>query len=261
MTAPAPFSNLAGKCFLACVLGNVAAVPFPWFPVFIVNLICLWRMFDRARNYDRSAIPGFDPVVAAEAMVGFGVVSLVLGLTAVALHFVLGYIDLNALQQGDRSALFGFLPFAEGLATAGFAPFFAILLRLTVSERGFTVDAADDMDGLARAAVGLTKAMNAAAASVETLRTGAAAAGGSTAGLATAMKTEADRWGLALQEGQAHVKTFGEAARSGSGQVSELADETSRLKAATADTTRLLEELARLIEQVERFVGPRRARR
>ena len=56
---------------------------------------------------------------------------------------------------------------------------------------------------------------------------------------------------------RAHVKAFGDATKDGGSQVSGLAEETRKLKSAAADATKLLEELARLITSVERFVSPR----
>lgn len=220
----------------------------------IVNLLCLGVLVRIASRYAKERRAGFDPVVAAETIVAFGVFSLVVGLVSVGLRFLFGLADFQLLQNGQ---FLDFLPFLEGLATAGFAPVAAIYLRLRTAELDSGVDAVGDLLELSRATTDLTQQMIAAKKAIETFGTGADAAGKSTAGLASAMKSEANKWGLALQEGQAHVKTFGTAAKEGSTDVSALAEETRRLKSAAAETSKLLDELARLIASVERFVAPR----
>lgn len=236
---------------------GAAAINFFYPAAFVslfVNLLCLYLLARIASRYARERRAGFDPVVAAETVVAFGVFSLVVGLVSVGFRFLFGYADFQLLQNGQ---FLDFLPFLEGLATAGFAPLAAIYLRLRTAELDSGVDAVGDLLELSRATTDLTRQMVAAKNAIETFGSGADAAGKSTVGLASAMKSEADKWGLALQEGQAHVKTFGAAAKDGSTDVSKLAEETRKLKSAAADTSKLLDELARLIASVERFVAPR----
>jgi hypothetical protein len=240
---------------VASVVGTVLNFPNPQAPVsVVVNVCCLVFLHNRAVRYAKDRVGGFDPIAAAEGIVAFGVFSLVIGLASVACRFLFGFASLESVQSGQ---LVGFFPFVEGLITAGVAPLFAIFLRLRIAELESGVDAIGDLLELSRATTDLTQQMIAAKKAIDTFGTGADAAGKSTAGLASAMKSEADKWGLALQEGQAHVKTFGAAAKDGSTDVSALAEETRKLKSAAAETSKLLDELARLIASVERFVAPR----
>ena len=225
------------------------AIPIALF----VNAVCLVFLLRKAMDYTQQHVAGFDPVVASEGIVAFGVFALVLGLASIGARFVFGLTDLSA---GDDAALTNFFPFIEGLITAGFAPLFAIFLRLRIAEMDSAPDAVGDIHDLSRATADLTRQMLAAKRAIDTFGSGADAAGRSTAGLASAMKSEADKWGLALQEGRGHVQAFGNATREGGTSVAALAAETSRLKAAAADAGNLLEELARLIASVERFVAP-----
>jgi hypothetical protein len=190
-------------------------------------------------------------------MVAFGVLSLVAGLVSVLARLFLGFGDIEALGRGRVDDL---IPFVEGLATAGLAPFFAILLRIKVAETATVIDVSDPMASLARAAADLTKQIDAAKEAMESFGAGAGEAGRVTVGLASTMKTEADRWALALQEGEASVKMFGIAAKTGAGGMSDFSDAAARLRAAASDAAMLLEELATLISAVERFVAPGVAR-
>ena len=253
-----PFSATAGRCLVAGIFAVVLNFFYPGVPLALaVNVICLWVLFRRAKDLVKDEVVGFDPLIASETMVAFGIFCLVLGLASIISRLLLGMFDFTAVQTGKSEGLLGFLPFVEGLVTAGFAPFLAVLLRITIAEGEGHIDPTGDLTELASATAALTRSMNAAGGALEIFTTGTAAAGTSTKGLATAVKTETDRWGLALAEGQAHVKSLGEAASQGRGELAGLASETHKLMSATRETATMLEELSRLIEAVERFVAPR----
>ncbi|MEA3036979.1 MAG: hypothetical protein QOH04_2756 [Sphingomonadales bacterium] len=254
-SSPTGYSNYVAIAIVASLGGTVANFFVPQAPLSLfVNAFCLFFLHNRAIKYARERVGGFDPIAAAEGIVAFGVFSLVIGLASVACRYIFGFASFDP-QLTDQ--LGGFFPFVEGLMTAGFAPLFAIFLRLRIAELESGVDTVGDLLELSRATADLTQQMVTARKAIETFGSGADAAGRSTVGLASTMKSEADKWGLALQEGQAHVKTFGAAAKDGSVNVAGLAEETHKLKSAAADATKLLDELARLIASVERFVAPR----
>lgn len=227
---------------------------YPTIPISIfANIGCLTYLYWTSESLAVSKSEGFDPIVASETMVAFGVFSLVSGLSSILLALILGRIGSVSGPNG----LLVFLPFVEGLATAGLAPIFAMLLRIRVAELETEIDPTGDMAGLASATADLTSAVKAANVAVETFQKSTTSAGTAATGLASSMKSEADKWGLALQEGQAHVKTFGEATRISSGEVSQLASATENLRRVSSEVSTLMEELSRLIAAVERFVEPR----
>ena len=173
---PKLFSRIAGQVLMWAVAGNVSNFFVPTAPIALtVNAICIWRLYRTALLYARSDVEGFDSTVAAEAIVGFGIMSLVFGLVSVALLFVSGRLQIQS-ASGDLR-INDAIPFIEGLATAGAAPFAAILLRLNVSEVGVSVNPADDMASLARAASSLTRTLTDAHAALEQFKSGAGGGG------------------------------------------------------------------------------------
>lgn len=247
------YQSVLAAAFALIISPTVPQIPIP----FCVNLACLVYILHVATQMLEKQVEGFDPVVAAETLVAFGIACLVGGLVTILFVFLTGNMDVAGIKDGN---LLAFLPFAEGLLTAGIAPLFAIFLRLKMAEQEAFVDATGDMVGLANATASLTKSLKEAGKAIEAMQTQTTNASTATAGLASTMKTEADNWGLALHEGQAYIKTFAESTRVGAGEVSELARATSALKASTSDVTKLLDELARLVVAVERFVEPRAAK-
>ena len=222
--------------------------------ILAVNVLSLVLLSDRAVRYARAERPDFDAVIAAETIVAFGVMSLILGLTAGILPL---FLPGNELDLGDPAVLKSLaMPFIIGLATAGFAPFAAMVLRNRAFEHEGAPDSGDEMEALYHAARELTRQIKAAQAALEELQGSARSAGASAKRLADGLDAETVRMGAALHEGEAHIKSFGAAAGSGRVEVSALADETRRLKGAASDTTTLLDALAKLIESVERFVAP-----
>lgn len=255
--APTPYSTIAAQALVIGLTGAVANFFAPEAPIALaVNAFSLWRMFTIAKRYATDAVSGFDSAVAAEAIVGFGVASLVLGLASVIALLITGRIDLTGVSPEQADGLLAFVPFVEGLLTAGLAPFFAILLRLNVAEIVEAANAVDETTGLARAMATLTRNLSNASKAIEVFESGAAAAGVSTTGLASTMEAGAGRWSLALQAGEVKVGSFANAARGTASDVAGLAAETERLKTAMGDAATLLDELGRLVQSVERFVSP-----
>lgn len=253
---PSPYSDRLIQCGVAAIIGVVLDVAQPGCSL-TINFLCLATLAVAARVRIRSRAEGFDHVVAAEAIVAFGVFSLVLGLGSVLFRFLFKWVDPAQVLAGD---LMIFSPFVEGLVTAGLAPIFAIWVRMFAAQHD-VFDVVEDLDGLAVATGELVREMTSAKLALQHFGEGAIKAGASTHGLADTMRSEADKWALALVEAQAHVRTFGEASRAGSGDVSSLAGEVARLREAAAASATMLEELSRLIEQIERFVAPRSAGR
>lgn len=256
------YSKVAGQVLLWAMIGYGINLMVPEAPIALaVNFICIWHLYKTAERYAASGVEGFDATVAAEAIVGFGILCLVLGLSSVALLFALGRLAVETAS--GRLNLAGGIPFIEGLFTAGITPFFAILLRMKVAELGEIVDPADDMASLSRAAASLTRTLTNAHKALEDFQSGASAAATSTTNLATIMgtevgrlETEVGRMGTALKDGGTSVAGFGSTSKATGNEIAALRDHTTELKIAVADTTKLLEELGRIIVSVQRFVDP-----
>lgn len=261
-TSTKHYSKVAGRVLLFAMIGFGINLMVPLAPVALtVNFICIWHLYKTAERYAASGVEGFDATVAAEAIVGFGILCLVLGLSSVALLFAIGRLEVESVS--GRLDLAGGIPFIEGLFTAGVTPFFAILLRMKVAELGDMVDPADDMASLSRAAASLTRTLTNAHAALGEFQSGATAAATSTTNLATVMdtgvariETEVGRMGTALRDGGKSVSEFGSSSESASTEIAALGDHATKLKLAVADTTNLLEELGRVIVSVQRFVEP-----
>jgi hypothetical protein len=253
------FSRIAAQAFVWVVAGNAVNFFVPAAPIaLVVNILCIWRLYKAALEYAGAGAEGFDSTVAAEAIVGLGIMSLVFGLATVALLFATGGLEVQTASGEARFE--GAIPFIEGLLTAGMAPFFAILLRLNVAEQGESVNSADDMASLSRAASSLARTLAAANVAVDQFQFGASAAATTTSSLASVMEKEVSRWGAALQEGGVATQGFGSTARTATGEIAELSDQTAKLRSAVSDATNLLDELGRLIVSVERFVAPSSAK-
>ena len=246
------FSAAALRVLIASVIVHLMQF-VTQIPVLIAigNLCSLVYLRHTAMALARAERDDFDAVIAAEVMVAFGVLSLIFGLTTSLAPLLATSV---ALQWDNLRTLSW--PFIEGLATAGAAPFFAVVLRLQVFEISRTVDAVDDLAGLAAATRDLTGELKRAGKSASDLQTALHAAGTSTARMAQDVETHGGRFGAALIEGQGHVRTLSAAAQAGSVEVNKLAGETDRLTGAAGDSATMLAELSRLIDAVKRFVRP-----
>ena len=250
------FSRLAiaalGISFVAH-LGEAASL-WPWWCLALVNVAVLLALWLQAVNLHRRRVPGFDVIVAAETIVAFGIMSLILGLAVALLPIVTGIGALDIASPGALGQLA--LPFLVGLGTAGVAPFFAMLLRNQSAEDDAIVDPVGDASDLAKAMGALRKELVDVEKTMKSFHETAASAGRATSNLADVVDTETGRLKIALLEGQSGVRSLGAAAETGSQQVSKLSGETQRLTKASSEAAALLDALAALIAAVERFVAP-----
>lgn len=236
----------------AHIVQIVSQTTFPL--LLVVNIAALVYLRIRASGYMRSGRGDFDAVIAAEMMVAFGVLSLILGITSAVLPLFLGGVSLRV---DDLSALATLaVPFLEGLATAGLAPFFAVLLRVEAHEVETSFDTSIDMSNLATATRDLTRELRAAFKAIRQLQESAQDATVAAHLLAEEVRGDAGRLTRAFEAGEAQLKLLGGAAQSSSTEVARLADETAKLNATATETSAMLNALGELIESVERFVKP-----
>lgn len=225
------------------------------FPLlFIVNMAALFYLLWRARAYMRRGRADFDAVIAAEMMVAFGVLSLILGVTSAVAPLFIGTVSLRI---DDLSALANLAtPFLEGLATAGLAPFFAVLLRTEAHEVEAAYNPGEEMTGLTAATRDLTRELRGAVAAIRQLQESAKDATLATHLLANGVRNDTARIGDAVTASETQLKQLGSAAQGSSTEVARLADETGKLSNSSAEANALLTALGDLIESVERFVRP-----
>lgn len=219
-----------------------------------VNIVLLFFMRWQAANQLRSRRLDFDPVIAAEMIVAFGVLSLILGVASAVAPLFLGTATLRVTDLSALAALA--VPFLEGLATAGLAPFFAVLLRIEAHEAATAMDSSADMSNLVSAThdlgVEIKGTLRVMGAMREELRFVASAS----QTLGQQMQADALRLGMMVSEGENRLKLLSSAAETSSTEVARLAAETGRLSAAAQETGTMLTALGDLIESVERFVKP-----
>ncbi|MBX9860144.1 MAG: hypothetical protein K2Y20_11205 [Sphingomonas sp.] len=237
---------------VAHVLQIVTQTTYPL--LFIVNIAALFYLRARATRYIRSGRADFDAVIAAEMMVAFGVLSLILGITSAVLPLFLGSVSLRV---DDLSALATLaVPFLEGLATAGLAPFFAVLLRIEAHEVETSFDTSVDMSNLATATRDLTREVRAAFNAIRQLQESAQDATVATHLLADEVRGDAGKLSRAFEAGEMQLKSLGISAETSSAEVARLATETAKLNATATEASAMLRALGDLIESVERFVKP-----
>ncbi|OYY89760.1 MAG: hypothetical protein B7Y45_10855 [Sphingomonas sp. 28-66-16] len=251
-----PYSQVGLQVLIVSILAHAAQIAlqtgYPF--VFAINIASLFYMRWRAGAYLRAGRADFDPVIAAEMIVAFGVLSLILGISTAVVPLFLG---TATLRVGDLTALATLAtPFLEGLATAGLAPFFAVLLRIEAHEIESRYDSSTDMSSLATATRDLTRTIRGTHTALSDLQESARAASVSTKALADEVRGEAGRLNAAFMEGEARLRTLTAAAESSGTEVAKLAGETTRLTNAATDAGTMLTALGDLIESVERFVKP-----
>ncbi len=252
----APFSQVGLQVLVASALVHGVQIltntPYPI--LFPVNVALLFYLRWRASAYVRSGRADFDAVIAAEMVVAFGVLSLILGITTAVAPLFTG---ATSLQVNDISALAPVAtPFLEGLATAGLAPFFAVLLRIEAHEAESAYDSTADMSSLAAATRDLTQHIRTTYAALGDLQQSAHEASISTRALADEVRGEAGRLNSAFSEGETRLRLLGTAAATSGAEVAKLANETIRLNSAADQAGTMLTALGDLIESVERFVKP-----
>lgn len=220
----------------------------------VVNIAALFYLRWRATLYMRSGRADFDAVIAAEMMVAFGVLSLILGITSAVAPLFVGTASLRV----DDLAALGPLatPFLEGLATAGLAPFFAVLLRIEAHEVETSFDSSVDISNLATATRDLTREVRAAFKAIRQLQESAQDATMAAHLLANEVRNDAGRLGQVFAVGESQLKQLGAAAETSTAEVARLANETAKLNTTTTEASAMLNSLGDLIESVERFVKP-----
>lgn len=252
----APFSRIGLLVLLVSIAVHAAQVATRTvLPIlFVSNVLSLFVLRWRASVYARSGRPDFDSVIAAEMIVAFGVLSLILGITAAVVPLFLG---TATLAVNDLTALAAVAtPFLEGLATAGLAPFFAVLLRVEAHEASGAHDSAADMSSLAAATRDLADHIRTAHAALGELQEAAREASEATRALAAEVRGETNRLSEAFGEGEVRLRALGAAAGASGAEVAKLTSEATRLNIAVNDTGTMLHALGDLIESVERFVKP-----
>lgn len=222
--------------------------------LFVVNVAALFYLRWRAIQFLRAHRADFDAVIAAEMIVAFGVLSLILGITSAVAPLFLG----SATLKVDDLATLGTLatPFLEGLATAGLAPFFAVLLRIEAHEIESAFNTSVDMTSLGTATRDLTREIRTTLAAIRDLQASARDATLAAHLLAHEVRDDAGKLAAAFAAGEAQLKQLGAAAQTSGAEVARLANETTRLNAAATEAGGMLHALGDLIESVERFVKP-----
>ena len=294
------FNRTAAAAVAASMGVHAAQFVWAWNPrlLFAFNVVALVLIAWSAFRADRATAGGFDSAVGAETVVAFGVMSLILGLvTAVVPVLALDPARLR-FDRETLTALAG--PFIQGLAAAGLAPMFAVLLRNVATPGDGGGSTADDFLQLSRAAGRLAGELGQAKAAAAELSRAVSDAAGATAklgpelaahldGVATAtgriapvvgagataladaldqggrmLADELDqagkRFATRLDDARAGVDALAAAAADGAGDVGAAAAELARLRAGAAETTRMLDALGALIDSADRFVSDRQAR-
>lgn len=221
----------------------------------------------------RRSAERFDMVVAAEAIIAFGIFSLVLGLVISLNYATAAAIELDALTLATLRPLT--IPFLEGLSAAAVAPALATILRqydaLASSEEGEVYGGSPVAGGsgffkrleqlderLSSAVDGAERLALACESGAERVESAVAVLAEATSGLGEEIKAEGERFAAAAASGEGELRSLAQSVAESRTALASLAEETRGLKAAAAEGTTLLNGLARLIDSVERFVKPDR---
>jgi hypothetical protein len=246
----------------------------------LLGLLWLFLAALRAR---RSRAANFDMIVAAESLIAFGILSLLLGLGLGILILATdpGRAELAATRLDIPELEPLLLPVAEGLVATAVATILANLLRqIEVVRYGTETTAAalpqaTTPEELGQRLANLSSRLEVATQHLERLalafRKGAedyAAAmerlTAATTGVGARVEAEGEALRRALEQAGRHAQAFaselGAAGAAGSEAMRELAAESRRFRDAAREGTTLLDGLARLIASVERFIRPERER-
>lgn len=293
------FNTAAFGALALSVVAHVAQIALEPSPLLLFgcNFLIIFGLGYLAVRAHRESGGEFDSAVAAETIVAFGVLSLLLGLVvAISPILVLDpskiTFDLGTFRSLGE-------PFLLGLAAAGVAPVVAVLLRNFSAEHGRGGTAADDLDRLAQAAGLLTAELGAARTASADLTQAVRDAAGATARLGPDLRSNLDavavaagavapaigagatafagaldtggrrfaddlddagkRFAAQLDGARGEVDALAAAARTGSVDLAGLAAELGRLRGGAAETADLMDALNGLIASVERFVAARAA--
>lgn len=254
----APFSRVGLQVLIVSIAVHAVQIATQTIlPIlFVTNVLALFYLRWRATVYARSNRADFDAVIAAEIIVAFGVLSLILGITAAVVPLFIGTATLAVDNLRALASIA--TPFLEGLATAGLAPFFAVLLRVEAHEAAGAYDSSADMSSLAAATRDLAQDIRATQAALVMLQESTRDASEATRALAEEVRGETVRLKDALGDSETRLRALGNAAGATGAEVAKLTGEASRLNIAVNDTGTMLHALGDLIESVERFVKPGR---
>jgi hypothetical protein len=245
---------------LAAAWRSTGVLPQYGFMVLTIGAACVLTFvaFAIGRNSRQ-----FNLTVAAETLVAFGVLSLVIGLGSAILLAIARFKVARTIQIDDLSAI-GTV-FIEGLFTAAVCPMLAMLIRIREAQLRITDAGGAEMDAAARAADALTEqlksvtahltALNASLAKeVKTFQTAAADVGGAARVMADTLWNEGKRTKDALQSVEAGAATLATAAERTGTATTRLGGELGGLTKSATDAKSLLDALSNAVESVERFI-------
>jgi hypothetical protein len=205
----------------------------------------------------------FNLTVAAETLVAFGVLSLVVGLGSAILLAVSRFKATKIIGIEDLSTVT--TVFIEGLFTAAVCPMLAMLIRIREAQLRIVEAGGPEMDAAARAADALTNQLNEVTAhlaalntslekEVKTFQTAAADVGGAARVMAESLWTESKRAKEALQRVETGAASLGAAAEQTGRATTRLGTDLSGLTKSASEAKTLLDALSNAVESVERFV-------
>jgi hypothetical protein len=259
-------STAAAAIFLCAFLRATGALgAFTLIPVFVVAIVLLVLIAVKLA----AARPRLNLTIAAESIIALGIFSLILSLI-VALHGVSEFVEDAARRSLTIEDINRFtVPFIEGLAAAGIAPFIATILRHFEASFAAIESGETGMTEAAREATVLAKELKNATAIItsinkELMKTKDAfesafmGALEGVAGLGTTLQTETERLKFALQRVQAEATALSDASEKSRTAVSAFGTSMVGLTASSSDARELLDALGKLIDSVERYVRPDR---
>lgn len=213
----------------------------------------------------------FDMIVASEAIIAFGIFSLVLGLV-MSLNFASSTaLELTELTLDSLRPLM--VPFLEGLCAAAVAPALATVLRqyeaLSHAEEGELIGSSavpggsgffkrlEILDERLNRAVAGTEALAASCEQgAERIEAAVEALANSTAGLSETIAAQQERFASSATASEQELLGLSHSVAESRGALEALAGETRALKQAASEGTTLLNGLAKLIASIDRFIKP-----
>jgi methyl-accepting chemotaxis protein len=205
----------------------------------------------------------FNLTVAAETLVAFGVLSLVVGLGSAILLAVGRFQVTNVIAIDDLSEVT--TVFIEGLFTAAVCPMLAMLIRIREAQLRIVEAGGPEMDAAARAADALTNQLKTVTThlsalnislekEVKTFQTAAADVSGAARVMAESLWSESKRVKEALQRVETGAASLGAAAEKTGAATTRLGTDLSSLTKSASEAKALLDALSNAVESVERFI-------
>lgn len=205
----------------------------------------------------------FNLTVAAETLVAFGVLSLVVGLGSAILLAVNRFQATRSISVEDLSVVA--TVFIEGLFTAAVCPMLAMLIRIREAHLRIIEAGGPEMDAAARAADVLTTQLNTVTThlsalnaslekEVKTIQAAVTDVSGAARAMAESLWTESKRTKEALQGVETGAASLGAAAEKTGIATTRLGADLSSLTKSASDAKALLDALSNAVESVERFI-------